>query len=231
MTSSDLKALLSGIFVFGILAIVIIFVHNPWPEYNSLNAYERAAQSAVRVEKLGERDSHGSGAVISPDGVVLTAAHVCNATKNDQGEVMLRRSDGEQVIGWVTWVTNADLDLCLVRPYPSDLSWAPVEIRDEPLRRGEEVFALGWPYARELTATRGIVSSLDGITNSKKFPRVQTDLVLLPGNSGGPLLDTEGRLVGINVQIAGAKVGFSYMIWNGASYSIPISYLRLAGIT
>jgi putative serine protease PepD len=144
--------------------------------------------------------SLGSGVVLSTDGLILTNNHVVEA----DGTVSVRLSDGRTVPAEVV-ATDAGHDLALVRA--SGLSGlTPVTFAtDDSVAIGDTVLAFGAPLGLEGTVTSGIVSALDRSldTGSEKLTGLlQTDAAINQGNSGGALVDTSGRLVGINVAIA-----------------------------
>jgi S1-C subfamily serine protease len=130
--------------------------------------------------------SSGTGFAVSADGAILTNRHVV-----DQCKVIVE--------GWGTATVKAvyqsnDLALLKVEGNPS-----PVTFRDTPISIGETVFAVGYPYAGLLGSaphfTDGLVSSMTGIDNDSRF--LQFTAPVQPGNSGGPLLDGSGQVVGI----------------------------------
>lgn len=172
--------------------------------------------SIVTVLVDGTRESSlGSGVVLSADGLVLTNNHVISSN----GTVSVRLSDGRTVPATVV-ATDTTHDLALVQA--TGLSGlTPVTFAtDESLAVGDTVLAFGAPLGLEGTVTSGIVSaknrSLD--TGEEKLTGLlQTDAAINQGNSGGALVDTSGRVVGINVAIATAgestgSVGLGFAI-------------------
>jgi S1-C subfamily serine protease len=156
--------------------------------------------------------SQGSGFVISPKGYVLTNSHVItNAGEGSKVEpaehLFVEFADGDRVeahvVGW-------DLfdDVGLLRVSPSAHSLAPVPLGDSAtVAVGQPVAAIGSPLGNENTLTVGVVSaihrSIDAITvqRYKVVDAIQTDAPITHGNSGGPLFDARGRVIGINAQI------------------------------
>ncbi|MES1163480.1 MAG: trypsin-like peptidase domain-containing protein, partial [Rhizobacter sp.] len=156
----------------------------------------------------------GSGFIISSDGLILTNAHVVREAKDVTVKLSDRREFTARVLG-----SDATTDIAVLRINATGLP--TVRIGDaRSLEVGDPVLAIGAPYGLEQTATQGIVSakgrSLPG--DSTVVPFIQTDAAVNPGNSGGPLFDGTGTVVGINAQIYSQSGGFQ-----GLSFSIPIN--------
>ena len=150
------------------------------------HAAERVRLSTVEVD--GGRGG-GSGVIWSPDGRVVTNAHVAR-----RGSGRIRLSDGRSVRAAVT-ARDPQLDLALLQADARDLPAADIG-DSNALRVGELVLAVGSPYGQAGAVTLGIVHA----GNSRAW--VEADLRLAPGNSGGPLANAEGRVVGINTMVA-----------------------------
>jgi serine protease Do len=156
----------------------------------------------------------GSGFIISADGLILTNAHVVREAKDVTVKLSDRREFTAKVLG-----SDPTTDIAVLRIDAKDLP--TVRIGDaRNLEVGDPVLAIGAPYGLEQTATQGIVSakgrSLPG--DNTVVPFIQTDAAVNPGNSGGPLFDGSGTVVGINAQIYSQSGGFQ-----GLSFSIPIN--------
>jgi serine protease Do len=156
----------------------------------------------------------GSGFIISSDGLILTNAHVVREAKDVTVKLSDRREFTAKVLG-----SDPTTDIAVLRIAAKDLP--TVRIGDaRSLEVGDPVLAIGAPYGLEQTATQGIVSakgrSLPG--DNTVVPFIQTDAAVNPGNSGGPLFDGSGAVVGINAQIYSQSGGFQ-----GLSFSIPIN--------
>lgn len=153
----------------------------------------------------------GSGFFISNDGYILTNAHVVD----EATDIFVTLSDGREfkakLIG-----SDARTDVALVK-IDSDQNITPLEIGDPKLlRKGQWVLAIGSPFGLESTVTAGIVSAT-GRDTGEYLPFIQTDVAVNPGNSGGPLINLNGEVVGINSQIISRSGGFM-----GISLAIPI---------
>lgn len=176
------------------------------PEGSIANIAARALPSVVTVRVRGaDGGSTGSGWVYDDAGHVVTNNHVV-AEAGASGEVTLVLSDGKQVAGKVIG-RDASYDLAVVEVGGANLQPLPVG-RSAEVVVGDEVIAVGAPLGLDSTVTSGIVSALDrpvtpGAQDDQSFINaIQTDAAINPGNSGGPLLDMQGRVIGVNTAIA-----------------------------
>jgi len=152
----------------------------------------------------------GSGFILTPDGYVMTNAHVVE----DASEVLVTLPDKRE---FKAKIVGADkrTDVAVVKIEATGLP--AVKVGDiSKLRVGEWVMAIGSPFGLENTVTAGIVSAKQRDTG-EYLPFIQTDVAINPGNSGGPLINMRGEVVGINSQIYSRSGGFM-----GISFSIPI---------
>jgi len=154
----------------------------------------------------------GSGFIISSDGTILTNAHVVR----DAREVTVKLADRRELKARVLGVDQAT-DVAVLRVKAEKLP--TVQFSDpKSLQVGDYVLAIGAPFGFEQTVTAGIVSakgrSLPGDTY---VPFIQTDAAVNPGNSGGPLFDADGNVIGINAQIYSQTGGYQ-----GLAFAIPI---------
>lgn len=158
----------------------------------------------------------GSGFVLSEDGYLVTNAHVIeNASEISVGFPDGREFDAE-IVG-----TDDRTDVALLK---IDATGLPVlELGDsDRLKVGQWVLAIGSPFGFEYTATQGIVSALSRSLPSENYvPFIQTDVAVNPGNSGGPLFDLEGNVIGVNSQIFSRSGGYM-----GLSFAIPVNVVR-----
>ena len=165
------------------------------------------AKAGSAVVSIVVADGHGSGVLVSPDGYILTNRHVAG----DSGKVRVVWADGSESPGQVLRA-DRKRDVALVKV--DDPKAQPLAIRHEPAQLSETVFAIGTPLEKDLagTLTRGIVSGLR-ITDGQPF--IQSDVVINHGNSGGPLLDEKGQVIGLTVsgmESGGAMMGINFFI-------------------
>ena len=191
--------------------------------------YDRLGAGVVTVISLfGDTDSPlgsqngglGSGFVLDGDGYIATNAHVVT---NSPGlsrarQVFVDFADGNRVPARIIG-TDPNADVALLKVDPKGLSLTPLALGDlEDLQVGDPVAAIGSPFGEEQSLSVGVISALDrniaSLTDFGIGDAIQTDAAINRGNSGGPLLDEHGRVIGINAQIKtetgeGAGVGFA----------------------
>ena len=157
--------------------------------------------------------SQGSGFIIASDGLILTNAHVVREAKEVTVKLNDRREFRARVLG-----ADATTDIAVLRIDAHNLP--VVRLGDsQQLQVGDPVLAIGSPFGFEQSATQGIVSAKGrSLPGDAAVPFIQTDAAVNPGNSGGPLFDASGAVVGINAQIYSQSGGFQ-----GLSFAIPIS--------
>jgi S1-C subfamily serine protease len=192
----------------------------PFPsEEEALDAYSRlVVQVADTVlptvvhlrAGAGRRQGSGSGVVFTPDGFLLTNYHVVR----NSSEVRVNLTDGREIAGRVV---GADpwTDLAVVQADGGKLPFAALGDSGK-LRVGQLVVAIGSPYGFESTVTAGVVSALGrtlrSITGHMVDNVIQTDAALNPGNSGGPLVNGKGHVIGINTAIIAPAQGICFAI-------------------
>jgi serine protease Do len=159
-----------------------------------------------------QRQGEGSGFIVSADGYILTNAHVVA----DADEVTVRMTDRREYSAKVVGVDRRT-DVAVIKIEGKQL---PVVKLGDPskLRPGEWVLAIGSPFTFENSVTAGIVSATGrSMPGEDLVPFIQTDVAVNPGNSGGPLFNLNGEVVGINSQIYSRSGGYM-----GLSFAIPI---------
>jgi len=152
----------------------------------------------------------GSGFIISDDGYVLTNNHVVDRAS----DIFVTLTSGKEYKATVVG-TDPRTDVALLKVDAENLKALPIGDSNK-LKKGQWVLAIGSPFGLESTVTAGIVSAINRDTG-EYLPFIQTDVAVNPGNSGGPLLNLAGEVVGINSQIVSRSGGFM-----GISLAIPI---------
>lgn len=158
----------------------------------------------------------GSGFVLTEDGYIITNMHVVRGAT----EISVGLPDGREFDASIVGVDDRT-DVAVLKVDANDL---PVlELGDsDTLKVGQWVLAIGSPFGFEYTATQGIVSALSRSLPSENYvPFIQTDVAVNPGNSGGPLFDLDGKVIGVNSQIFSRSGGYM-----GLSFAIPINVVR-----
>ncbi|NGZ84273.1 Do family serine endopeptidase [Duganella aceris] len=153
----------------------------------------------------------GSGFIISADGVILTNAHVVR----DASEVVVKLTDRREFRAKVLG-SDPKSDVAVLKIDAKNLPVVPLA-KGNDLKVGEWVLAIGSPYGLDNTVTAGVVSAKGRSLPDGNVPFIQTDVAVNPGNSGGPLFNTRGEVVGINSQIYSQTGGYQ-----GLSFAIPI---------
>jgi len=153
----------------------------------------------------------GSGFIVSSDGYVLTNAHVVD----DASEVTVKLTDRREFMAKVIGVDKRS-DVALIKIAATGLP--TVHFGDSSrLKPGQWVVAIGSPFGFENSVTAGVVSATARPLDENYVPFIQTDAAVNPGNSGGPLFNVDGQVIGINAQIYSRTGGFM-----GMSFAIPI---------
>ena len=177
------------------------------------NLIRVARQASPAVVTVRQRGGLGSGVIVRSDGVIVTNAHVVGNAR--QVEVSL--ADGRSFPGLVLG-RDPTVDIAVVRIDARGLPVAPLADSDR-LEVGQAAIAIGNPLGLERTVTSGVVSAVN------RSPRglgldglIQTDAAINQGNSGGPLLDSRGRVIGINTAVLATRAGAT-----GLGFAVPIN--------
>lgn len=178
-----------------------VFYHTSGIAAGFADLAERSRRSVVHLLSAGR--GSGTGVVWQTGGVVLTNDHVVAGAG---GMLRAQTLDGRDLPATVM-ARSQDLDLALLRIPADDLS--PITVGDSTrLRVGELVFAIGHPWGQPWVVTAGIVSGLGEAEarNGQPIAFIRSDVRLAPGNSGGPLLDARGQVIGINAMVFGGDL-------------------------
>ena len=187
--------------------------HPSLPDNSPLHEYFKKFFEQMPDAQAQPRSSIGSGFIISADGYIVTNAHVVDDMDsitvglNDRGELPA------QVIG-----KDSRSDIALLK-VKTDKTLPIVKIGDmRKVKVGQWVLAIGSPFGFERSATQGIISAVGRSLPSDSYvPFIQTDAAVNPGNSGGPLFNLDGEVIGVNSQIYSRSGGYQ-----GLSFAVPI---------
>jgi len=159
------------------------------------DAAEVASRLSRSVVEIRAGSGIGAGTIWRPDGLIVTNNHVVPF-----GRAEIRLADGTTTMGQIL-ARDPRNDLAVIEVTLRGLPAA--EIRRDPVRPGELVMAIGHPFGVRYAAALGIVSTAVGAAEGFDRPLIRADVPIGPGNSGGPLVDATGRVVGINAMVGG----------------------------
>ena len=200
--------------------------------FNPSRIYTARSPGVVTVfaffDKASEQEAQGTGFVVTPSGYILTSAHVVtdvveSAHPSEAHEVFIAFKDGDRVKAKIVgWDGYDDVALLKVDPAAHRLVTVPLG-NSSQVRPGAPVAAMGSPFGNEDSIAVGVVSaihrSISSLTSSYKVvDAIQTDAPITHGNSGGPLFDARGRVIGINAQIRSDSGGAE-----GVGFAVPIN--------
>ena len=171
----------------------------------------------------------GSGFVVNGEGEVATNAHVVTTGEGEAirraRDVYVEFADGNQVPAEIVGA-DPNADIALLRIDPSGLKLRPLPLGESSsVEVGEPVAAIGSPFGERQSLSVGVVSAVDrsiqSLTNFSISGAIQTDAAINPGNSGGPLVDGEGRVIGVNQQIKTTSGG-----GEGVGFAVPVDAVK-----
>jgi S1-C subfamily serine protease len=218
-----------------------VIVPSAGGDFNPAGIYERAAPGVVTVisifgdsaDILSGGAGQGSGFVVSESGEILTNAHVVTqgGLANGGGQpkparqVFVELADRNrfpaEIVGF-----DPDADVALIKVDAGDIDLRTLDLSErDNFAVGEPVAAIGSPFGERQSLSVGVVSATDrtieSLTDFAIDDAIQTDASINPGNSGGPLLDADGKVIGINQQIETASGSNS-----GVGFAIPVDAIR-----
>jgi S1-C subfamily serine protease len=202
--------------------------------------YDREAPGVVTVislfeggnlDALGQEGGGGvgSGFVLNGQGEVATNAHVVTTGEGDDAqrahEVYVEFADGNTVDAEIVG-TDPNADIALLKLDPEGLKLQPLPLGESSsVEVGEPVAAIGSPFGEQQSLSVGVISAVDrsiaSLTDFRISGAIQTDAAINPGNSGGPLVDAEGRVIGVNQQIKSTSGG-----GEGVGFAVPVDVVK-----
>jgi len=209
------------------------------PDAALLDAYSASVAAAVdlvapavahlRVERRsrergGSQSGAGSGFLITPDGYLVTNSHVAGGASGVEVTLSDGRTAAAEVVG-----DDPDSDLAVLKVAASSLHWCRLG-DSRNLRVGQIAIAIGSPYGFRHTVTAGIVSglgrSMRASTGRLLDNILQTDAALNPGNSGGPLVDSKGQVIGVNTAVILPAQGICFAIAAATAERVAVALIR-----
>jgi putative serine protease PepD len=211
-------------------------------ELSARTIYRQASPSVVAITATGTADasaspfgfglgdttqtSTGTGFVVSETGLIVTNAHVIDGATKVTVALSNATTRTATVVG-----TDPSTDLALLRVDPGTTKLTPLTFADSGgVQIGDRAYAIGSPFGLQGTLTSGIVSATDRTIDAPSGATIsnvlQTDAALNPGNSGGPLLDAEGHVIGVNSQIESASSGGGDAANTGVGFAIPSNTVK-----
>ncbi len=187
-----------------------------------VSIYEQVSPSVVNIAVYSARGSGGgSGFIIDTDGYIVTNNHVI-----EDAQMILARFSDETVVEAELVGADADSDLAVIRVDMPDDLLTEVQLGDSSaLRVGQRAIAVGSPFGFEQTMTTGIISALGRIVRQESsYPLlqlIQTDAAINPGSSGGPLLNAEGQVIGVNTLIFSSSGSSA-----GVGFAVPVNTVK-----
>ncbi|WP_286984324.1 trypsin-like peptidase domain-containing protein [Candidatus Aquicultor secundus] len=173
-----------------------------------------------------QQEADGSGFIVDKSGLIVTNAHVVQDSNSTANKITVLMGDQQEVSAKLLG-TDPSTDIAVLKIDPQGKTLRVLDLGDSSkLQVGDDVYAIGSPFELDGTLTQGIVSAIDRTIDSpnqqfKIRGAIQTDAAVNPGNSGGPLLNAFGEVVGINSQIASNSGSFA-----GIAFAIPSNTVK-----
>jgi serine protease Do len=198
-------------FIYMLLFLTPAFSYSA-EELENISVYEKINPAIVAVDaNLADGFSAGTGCVVRSDGVILTGSHVIDGAKDIEVTTFNGKVYKAQVIAQM----GKNKDLALLKISPKQQLKTISFGNSEDIKVGQRVLAIGNPFGFSGTLTSGIVSRIDYAKG-----RIQTDAAINPGCSGGPLLNSDGEVIGISQSIYNPDNNISNI---GIGFAIPIN--------
>lgn len=181
----------------------------------NVSVYEKVNPSIVFIEAVtGEEVSTGTGVVVGKNGEILTSSHVIS----DNAQIEVTNYKGEVYKAQIIYRPKNATDLMLIK-IKSKTNLPAIKLGDSSiLKVGQKVLAIGNPFGFSGTLTSGIISRIDYERN-----KIQTDAAINPGSSGGPIVNTEGEVIGISQSIFNPDNNHSNI---GIGFAIPVNDVK-----
>ncbi len=201
-----------SIFIFTIFTIPVFAQNFSADEITNITVYEKINPAIVAIDaNLSEGFSAGTGCIVRSDGVILTGSHVIEGAKN----IDVTTSNGKVYKASIISKMGKNKDLALLK-IDAKHQLRTVNLgNSEDVKVGQKVLAIGNPFGFSGTLTSGIVSRIDYAKG-----RIQTDAAINPGCSGGPLVNSQGEVIGISQSIYNPDNNISNI---GIGFAIPVN--------
>jgi len=209
-------------FVFTVSLSLLMFISAPSNAKNysiddqtNIKVYEIVSPSIVSIDvDILEGISSGTGCVVDPTGIILTSSHVIEGFK----DIKITLPDGKSYTGEIVADNHDSSDFTLIK-IKVEKPLKIIKLGDSSkVRVGQKVLAIGNPFGFNRTLTTGIISRVD-----QKRDKIQTDAAINPGSSGGPLLNIDGEVIGINQSIYNPDNNKSNI---GIGFAVPVNIAK-----
>ena len=184
-------------------------------EETNIKVYTAVSPSIVSIDvDITEGISSGTGCIVNPNGLILTSSHVVEGFK----DIKITLPNGKIYSGEIVANNIGNNDFALIK-IKSEILLKTITFGDSSkIKVGQKVLAIGNPFGFNRTLTTGIISRVD-----KKRNKIQTDAAINPGSSGGPLLNIQGEVIGINQSIYNPDNNKSNI---GIGFAVPINVAK-----